>query len=211
MKTHAFVPTLSTMIVSARSAVVRALGIALLAAPCYAMAASESGANTVASNSAHTKRPAASDEAAIRPFRVNMPQAALDDLRERLLATRWPDKETVPDRSQGPQLSQLQELVQYWGSSYDWRKAEAKLNALPQFTTNIDGIDIHFIHVRSRYKNARALIIAHGWPGSVFEQIKLIDPLTDPTKYGGRAEEAFDVVIPSLPGFGFSSRPTEAG
>ena len=153
----------------------------------------------------------ASDDAAIRPFRVNIPQAALDDLRKRLLATRWPDKETVTDRSQGPQLAQLQGLVQYWGSSYDWRKAEAKLNALPQFMTSIDGVDIHFIHVRSQHKNARALLIAHGWPGSVFEQIKLIEPLTDPTRYGGRAEDAFDVVIPSLPGFGFSSRPTEAG
>jgi len=210
-KTRAFVSTLVRMSVSASSAVACVLGIALIAAPCCAMAASEGEANVVTSSSARTKRPVASDEAAIRPFRVNVPQAALDDLRKRLLATRWPDKETVPDRSQGPQMSQLQELVQYWGSSYDWRKAEAKLNSLPQFMTSIDGVDIHFIHVRSRHKNARPMIIAHGWPGSVFEQIKLIDPLTDPTKYGGRAEDAFDVVIPSLPGFGFSSRPTEAG
>ena len=156
-------------------------------------------------------RPVASDDAAIRPFRVNIPQAALDDLRQRLVATRWPDKETVADGSQGPQLSRLQGLVQYWGTSYDWRKAEAKLNSLPQFATHIDGVDLHFIHVRSPHRNARALLIAHGWPGSVFEQIKLIDPLTNPTRYGGRAEDAFDVVIPSLPGFGFSSRPTEAG
>ena len=156
-------------------------------------------------------RPVASDDAAIRPFRANIPQAALDDLRQRLVATRWPDKETVADGSQGPQLSRLQGLVQYWGTGYDWRKAEAKLNSLPQFATHIDGVELHFIHVRSPHKNARALLIAHGWPGSVFEQIKLIEPLTNPTRYGGRAADAFDVVIPSLPGFGFSSRPTQAG
>ena len=154
---------------------------------------------------------AASDDTAIRPFRATMPQAALDDLRKRLRATRLPDAETVADRSQGAQLEQLRKLLQYWGDGYDWRKGEAKLNALPQFMTKIDGVDIHFIHVRSRHKNALPIIISHGWPGSVFEQIKLIGPLTDPTKYGGRAEDAFDVVIPSLPGFGFSSRPTEAG
>ena len=148
---------------------------------------------------------------AIRPFRVNVPKADLADLRRRLAATRWPDKETVADQSQGAQLANLQELVRYWGTDYDWRNAEAKLNAFPQFMTNIDGVDIHFIHVRSRHPNALPLIITHGWPGSVFEQIKLIGPLTDPTKYGGRAEDAFDVVIPSLPGFGFSERPTEAG
>ncbi len=149
--------------------------------------------------------------AAVRPFRVSVPDEALTDLRRRILATRWPDKETVADRSQGPQLAELQELVQYWGSGYDWRKAEAKLNALPQFMTNIDGVDIHFIQVRSRHKNALPVIISHGWPGSVFEQIKLIGPLTDPTAFGGRAEDAFDVVIPSLPGYGSSARPTEAG
>ena len=147
----------------------------------------------------------------IRPFRARVPQEALDDLRRRITATRWPDRETVNDQSQGAQLAQLQELVRYWGNGYDWRKAEAKLNASPQFVTNIDGVDIHFIHVRSRHKNALPLIISHGWPGSVFEQIKLIGPLTDPTAFGGRAEDAFDVVIPSLPGFGFSARPTEAG
>jgi pimeloyl-ACP methyl ester carboxylesterase len=160
-----------------------------------------------------TPRDAAPQTAAdaIRPFRINVPEAALVDLRRRLAATRWPDKETVADQSQGAQLAMLQELVQYWGSGYDWRKAEAKLNALPQFTTTIDGLDIHFIHLRSRHPNALPLIITHGWPGSVFEQIKLIGPLTDPTTYGGRVEDAFDVVIPSLPGFGFSARPTEAG
>src|SRR5436190_16509314 len=151
------------------------------------------------------------DKNQVRPFRVNIREEALIDLRRRLAATRWPDKETVADQSQGVQLANLQELVRYWGTDYDWRKAEAKLNAFPQFMTTIDGVDIHFIHVKSRHPNALPLIIAHGWPGSVFEQIKLIDPLTDPTKYGGRAEDAYDVVIPSLPGFGFSASPTETG
>jgi hypothetical protein len=153
-----------------------------------------------------------STETTIRPFHVDVPEEDLVDLRQRIAATRWPDRETVPDRSQGAQLAELQELVRYWGTDYDWRKAEAQLNALPQFMTTIDGVDIHFIHVRSRHPNAMLLIIiTHGWPGSVFEQIKLIDPLTDPTAFGGRAEDAFHVVIPSLPGFGFSSRPTETG
>ena len=147
----------------------------------------------------------------VRPFRVDVPQADLDDLRRRIAATRWPDRETVPDRSQGAQLAELQELVRYWGTDYDWRKGEAQLNAWPQFMTTIDGVDVHFFHVRSRHENALPLIISHGWPGSVFEQIKIIAPLTDPTAYGGRAEDAFHVVIPSLPGFGFSSRPTEVG
>ena len=151
------------------------------------------------------------DGNAIRPFRVNVPKETLAELRRRLADTRWPDKETVPDRSQGAQLANLQELVRYWATDYDWQKAEAKVNAFPQFMTSIDGVDIHFIHVRSHHPNAMPVIITHGWPGSVFEQIKLIDPLTDPTKYGGRTEDAFDVVIPSLPGFGFSSHPTETG
>jgi pimeloyl-ACP methyl ester carboxylesterase len=150
-------------------------------------------------------------DTAIQPFRVNIPEADLVDLKRRLAATRWPDKETVGDQSQGVQLAKLQELVRYWSTDYDWRSAEATLNAYPQFTTNIDGVDIHFIHVRSHHPNAMPLIIAHGWPGSVFEQIKLIGPLTDPTKYDGLAEDAYDVVIPSLPGFGFSARPAEAG
>jgi pimeloyl-ACP methyl ester carboxylesterase len=170
-----------------------ALGAALIAASSYTTAAS------------------ASENASIRPFRVNVPEGDLVDLRRRLAATRWPDKETVADHSQGVQLAELQELVRYWGTEYDWRKAEAKLNASPQFKTQIDGVDIHFIHVRSRHANALPVVIVHGWPGSVFEQIKLIGPLTDPTRYGGKAEDAFDVVIPSLPGYGFSDRPTEAG
>ncbi len=150
-------------------------------------------------------------DTAIQPFRVNIAEADLADLKRRLAATRWPDKETVGDQSQGVQLAKLQDLARYWGTDYDWRKAEATVNAYPQFTTNIDGVDIHFIHVRSHHPNAMPLIIAHGWPGSVFEQIKLIGPLTDPTKHGGQTEDAYDVIIPSLPGFGFSSRPVEAG
>ena len=158
---------------------------------------------------AHPASAATSDE--IRPFRIDVPEEDLVDLRKRLAATRWPDRETVDDRSQGVQLAKLQQLVRYWGTGYDWRKVEAKLNTLPQFITNIDGLDIHFIHVRSRHKNALPVIITHGWPGSVLELIKVIGPLTDPTAHGGRAEDAFDVVIPSLPGYGFSGKPTGPG
>src|SRR5262249_34481617 len=129
----------------------------------------------------------------------------------RIRATRWPDKETVDDRSQGAKLAELQELVKYWGSGYDWRKLEARLNALPQYKTTIDGVEIHFIHVRSKHKNALPLIVTHGWPGSIIEQLKIIDPLVNPTAHGGSAEDAFDVVIPSVPGFGFSGRPTATG
>ena len=146
---------------------------------------------------------------AIRPFKVHVPDAELRDLRQRIRATRWPDKETVADQSQGIPLANLQELVAYWGSGYSWRKAEAELNALPQFMTTIDGVDIHFIHVRSKHKNALPLIITHGWPGSVLELIKVIGPLTDPTAHGGSAADAFDVVIPSLQGYGFSGRQTD--
>ena len=155
--------------------------------------------------------PADGATAAIRPLNVKVPEDALVDLRQRIAATRWPDRETVPDRSQGVQLEKLQALVRYWGTGYDWRKAEAKLNALPQFMTTIDGLDIHFIHVRSRRPNALPVIITHGWPGSVIEQLKIIAPLTDPTAHGGRAEDAFDVVIPSMPGYGFSGKPTGTG
>jgi len=147
----------------------------------------------------------------VRPFRAQVPESALADLKRRIAATRWPDKETVADPSQGAPLARMQELVRYWGSGYDWRKLEAKLNALPQFLTTIDGVDIHFIHVRSRHKNALPVIITHGWPGSVIEQLKLIGPLTDPTAHGGSAEDAFDVVIPSIPGYGFSGKPTGTG
>ena len=155
--------------------------------------------------------PARAAADAIRPFRVHFPDEALVELQRRIAATRWPEKETVADQSQGVPLATMQELARYWATDYDWRKAEAKLNALPQFVTNIDGLDIHFIHVRSRDKNALPLIINHGWPGSVLEQIKLIGPLTDPTAHGGKAEDAFDVVIPSMPGYGFSGKPTSTG
>jgi pimeloyl-ACP methyl ester carboxylesterase len=153
----------------------------------------------------------APEDTAIRPFRVNIPEEELVDLRRRIATTRWPDQETVTDQSQGIQLAKLKPLVAYWGSGYDWRKAEAKLNALPQFVTRIDGVDIHFIHVRSKHPNALPVIITHGWPGSVFEQLKIIGPLTEPTAHGGRAEDAFDVVIPSMPGYGFSGKPTDTG
>jgi pimeloyl-ACP methyl ester carboxylesterase len=185
------------------------LGLSYLLASA-ALAQVQTTAASRQAQSTPASRPAVGDDA-IRPFRARVPEADLADLRRRLAATRWPDKETVADQSQGAQLGKLQELVRYWGTDYDWRKAEAKLSAYPQFKTKIDGVDIHFIHVKSRHPSAMPLIITHGWPGSVFEQIKLIDPLTDPTKYGGRSEDAFDVVIPSLPGFGFSERPTEAG
>ena len=149
--------------------------------------------------------------AAIRSFHINIPEEALVDLRQRIGATRWPEKETVTDQSQGVRLATMQALARYWVTDYDWRKCEAKLNALPQFVTEIDGLNIHFIQVRSRHPNALPVIITHGWPGSVIEQLKVIGPLTDPTAYGGRAEDAFDVVIPSMPGYGFSSKPTTAG
>jgi hypothetical protein len=151
---------------------------------------------------------AAGEDNSIRSFYINVPEEQLVDLRRRLAATRWPDRETVTDRSQGVQLATMKELVRYWETDYDWRKAEAKLNALPQFVTNIDGLDIHFIHVRSKNPNALPVIITHGWPGSVIEQLKIIDPLTNPTAHDGSASDAFDVVIPSLPGYGFSGKPT---
>lgn len=151
------------------------------------------------------------EDRSIRPFTVSIPQAALEDLRRRIAETRWPDRETVDDQSQGIQLAKLKPLVKYWGTGYDWRKAEAKLNTLPQFMTTIDGVDIHFIHVRSKHPNALPLIMTHGWPGSVFELLKIVGPLTDPTAHGGRAEDAFDLVLPSMPGYGFSGKPTETG
>jgi len=153
----------------------------------------------------------ATEDDSIRPFRVNVPQEVLVDLRRRIAATRWPDQETVSDRSQGVQLATMKELIRYWATNYDWRKAEARLNALPQFVTTIDGVDIHFIHVRSRHPNALPLIMTHGWPGSVFELLKTVGPLTDPTAYGGKAEDAFDLVLPSMPGYGFSGRPKVTG
>jgi pimeloyl-ACP methyl ester carboxylesterase len=154
---------------------------------------------------------AATHAAAIRPFRVAVPEADLVDLRRRIAATRWPDRQTVDDQSQGIQLEKLRPLVDYWGTGYDWRKAEARLNTLPQFMTSIDGVDIHFIHVRSPHPNAMPLIMTHGWPGSVLELLKTVGPLTDPTAHGGRTEDAFDLVLPSMPGYGFSGKPTSVG
>src|ERR687898_2831005 len=145
----------------------------------------------------------------IRPFHLEIPEEQIDDLRRRIAATRWPSKELVSDRSQGVQLATLQELARYWTTDYDWRKAEAKLNALPQFTTEIDGVEIHFIHVRSQHETALPLIMTHGWPGSVIELLETVGPLTDPTAHGGNAEDAFHLVLPSLPGSGFSGEPAE--
>jgi pimeloyl-ACP methyl ester carboxylesterase len=147
----------------------------------------------------------------IRTYNIDIPEDELADLRRRIVATRWPSKELVEDRSQGVQLATVRELAHYWATDYDWRKAEARLNALPQFTTEIDGVDIHFIHVRSQHEDALPLIMTHGWPGSVVELLETVGPLTDPTAHGGRAEDAFHLVLPSLPGYGFSGEPTELG
>jgi pimeloyl-ACP methyl ester carboxylesterase len=154
---------------------------------------------------------AACEGQSIRSFRVNIPEAVLADLRQRLAQTRLPDKETVTDYSQGVPLKTVQQVLSYWQSNYDWRKVEARLNAIPNFITEIDGLDIHFIHVRSRHENALPLIVTHGWPGSVIEQLKIIEPLTDPTAHGGSASDAFHLVIPSMPGYGFSGKPTSTG
>jgi pimeloyl-ACP methyl ester carboxylesterase len=167
-----------------------AFGLCILAVPGYAESA---------------------DDHSIRPFKAQVPQAEIDELRRRINATRWPDRETVDDQSQGIQLAKLKPLVEYWGTGYDWRKAEAKLNALPQFMTTIDGVDVHFIHVRSRHENALPLIMTHGWPGSVFELLETVGPLTDPTAHGGSAEDAFHLVLPSMPGYAFSGKPTDIG
>jgi pimeloyl-ACP methyl ester carboxylesterase len=156
-------------------------------------------------------QPKGSEKTAIHPFHVNVPEAKLTELRKRIGATQWPDRETVTDQSQGPQLGTLQKLARYWETEYDWRKVEARLNAYPQFITEIDGLNIHFIHVRSQHKNALPLIVTHGWPGSVTEQLKIIDPLTNPTAHGASAADAFDLVIPSMPGYGFSGKPTTTG
>jgi pimeloyl-ACP methyl ester carboxylesterase len=151
------------------------------------------------------------DPTSIRPLRIHAPESQLIDLKRRIKATRWPERETVTDASQGVQLANMQRLARYWATDYDWRKVEARLNALPQFVTEIDGLDIHFIHVRSKHENALPMIVTHGWPGSIIEQLKIIDPLTNPTAHGGSASDAFDIVIPSLPGYGFSGKPTATG
>ncbi|RKT13990.1 pimeloyl-ACP methyl ester carboxylesterase [Paraburkholderia sp. RAU2J] len=156
-------------------------------------------------------QPTGGDKTAIRPLRIHVPESQLIDLRRRIKATRWPDRETVTDDSQGVPLAMIQELAHHWSTDYDWRKVEARLNSLPNFVTEIDGVDIHFIHVRSKHENAMPLVVTHGWPGSVIEQLKIIDPLTNPTAYGESASDAFHLVIPSLPGYGFSGKPREIG
>jgi pimeloyl-ACP methyl ester carboxylesterase len=175
-----------------------------------ALGASRAHAQAPAGASPPVPRTSVADTS-IRPFRVHVPERALADLRRRILATQWPEKETVDDQSQGVPLAIMRELARYWATGYDWRKVEAKLNALPQFITNLDGLDIHFIHVRSKHKDPLPIIINHGWPGSIIEQLKLIDRLADPTAHGGKASDAFDVVIPSMPGYGFSGKPSSTG
>jgi pimeloyl-ACP methyl ester carboxylesterase len=182
--------------VLAAAGVAGAFGLAVWAAP-GAAAPAGSGA--------------AEGEGRIRPFSVDIPEEALLDLRRRIAATQWPDRETVTDQSQGPQLATMRELARHWATDYDWRKIEARLNALPQFITEIDGLDVHFIHVRSRHEHALPLIVTHGWPGSIIEQLKIVGPLTDPTEHGASAEDAFHLVIPSMPGYGFSGKPTSTG
>jgi len=185
--------------VAAATAAATTLGL-----PSFVLAEGSSSMNAVA-------QPKGGENTAIHPFHVNVPEAELAELRRRISATQWPEGETVTDQSQGPQLATLQKLARYWAKEYDWRKAEARLNAVPNFVTEIDGLDIHFIHVRSKHKNALPVIITHGWPGSVIEQLKIVDPLTNPTAHGVSAEDAFDVVIPSMPGYGFSGKPTTTG
>ena len=151
------------------------------------------------------------DKDAIRPFQANFPEAELTELRRRINATKWPERETVTDATQGVQLATIQALARYWGTEYDWRKIEAKINAVPNFITEIDGLDIHFIYVRSKHENALPLIVTHGWPGSVIEQLKIVEPLTNPTAHGGSASDAFHLVIPSMPGYGYSGKPIMTG
>ena len=153
----------------------------------------------------------AAGDTTIRPFTIDIPEADLEDLRARIAATRFPERETVGDFSQGVPLATMQALARYWATEYDWRKCEARLNAYPQFVTEVDGLDIHFVHVRSKHEDALPLIVTHGWPGSFIEQMKIVDLLTDPTAHGGSASDAFDVVIPNMPGYGFSGKPTETG
>jgi pimeloyl-ACP methyl ester carboxylesterase len=187
----------------AASAAAGSLGLLRIAAPSIATASEI--------NPLPTNVRAAGDGNSMRPFNVNFPGSDLVDLRRRITAAKWPERETVIDVTQGVQLETMQKLAHYWANDYDWRRVEARLNALPQFVTNIDGLDIHFIHVRSKNPNALPVIITHGWPGSIIEQMKVIGPLTDPVAYGGKAQDSFDVVIPSLPGYGFSGKPTTTG
>lgn len=189
------------------SAFMGAWGLALLATSAHA----EGDRPRIVAAATTTAKRAAPEDHSIRPFRIHVPNAALVDLRRRLKATRWPEREPVADQSQGVRLEKIQKLVRHWASGYDWRKAEARLNALPQFVTTIDGVEIQFAHVRSRHPNAMPLLMTHGWPGSIFELMKVVGPLTDPTAYGGRAEDAFDLVMPTWPGYGFSGKPLDTG
>jgi hypothetical protein len=193
------------------SAATAACGLLFLAGPGYGQALQAPDSQRAVAGPGSAKRGALAEDASIRPFRFNASEEALVDLRRRIVATQWPEKETVSDATQGVQFATMHKLARYWASDYDWRKCEARLNAVPNFITEIDGLDIHFIHVRSKHPNALPVVITHGWPGSIVEQMKLIGPLTDPTAHGGKAEDAFDVVIPSMPGYGFSEKPTGTG
>jgi pimeloyl-ACP methyl ester carboxylesterase len=191
------IAVVAMMVLALSSTSARGVGVAALAAIVVGLASIPGAAGE--------------NDTAIRPFKVKVPEADLADLRRRIVATKWPEPEPVPDASQGVQLATMQKLANYWATDYDWRKFEARLNALPQFTTRIDGLDIHFIHVRSKHPNAMPLIVTHGWPGSIVELLKIIEPMTNPTAHGGSASDAFDLVIPSLPGYGFSGKPTSTG
>jgi pimeloyl-ACP methyl ester carboxylesterase len=210
-------PTMTFEAMQQRRAAASALGLLLLASPSYAQTvAAATKEPTMTSQLQYesptvVQPPAAAGDTAIRTFRVKIPDQKLAELRRRIRATQWPEKETVADHSQGVPLALMQELARYWATDYDWRKVEARLNALPQFITEIDGLNIHFIHIRSKHENALPIIVTHGWPGSVIEQLKIIEPLTNPTAYGGNASDAFHVVIPSMPGYGFSGKPTSTG
>lgn len=183
----------------------------LLAVPGFAQNSATDQSKRCISTASSAKADAVPENQSVRPFHFHIPDEVIVDLRKRIASTRWPEKETITDHSQGVQLATMRKLAHYWQTDYDWPRVEASLNALPQFITNIDGLDIHFIHVRSNNPNALPIIITHGWPGSVIEQMKIIDPLTNPTAHGGTASDAFDVVIPSLPGYGFSGKPDAAG
>jgi pimeloyl-ACP methyl ester carboxylesterase len=199
-----FTLTIAIVVVALVVLVLASTSVRRAETAAYAATVAPVARTTVAAPDEHNGR-------AIRPFRVSVPDAALVDLRTRIAATRWPERETVADASQGVQLATIQELARYWATDYDWRKSERRLNALPQFITEIDGLDIHFIHVRSKHAGALPLIVTHGWPGSIIEQLKIIDPLTNPTAHGASASDAFHVVIPSMPGYGFSGTPTSTG
>jgi pimeloyl-ACP methyl ester carboxylesterase len=203
-----------TQRVTIRSLIIATLALVVVALSSAAerpLASGSAAASKVVASADTAPRAVEHSASAIRPFHVSVPEAELAELRRRIAATRWPEKETVPDQSQGVPLATIRELARYWASDYSWRAAETRLNALPQFITEIDGLDIHFIHVRSKHEHALPLIVTHGWPGSILEQLKIIDPLVNPTAHGGRASDAFDVVIPSMPGYGFSGKPTSTG